>query len=338
AVLGTLAGSWPHPESGEQVRGDLGVLTALVPRARDGFELACDYARLGRDFTPLATRLGECVAQMHTRLRAEFGTQAHEGAAHLASEGAVASGLGAQLQQRCRWALEQVPALQAWSQRITATIEAAGQAGTAQADGARASEVQRSHGDLHLGQLLHSDEGWYVLDFEGGPLVPLQQRRLPDHPPRNVAGLLRSFDYAAAVARADSPAWREEARSAFLGGSRAGGGQMDQTVPHALELDKALYEAVYEARNRPDWLPIPLGAVRRLIEEETVAPTQEPAHPTPAPVPQDVLAELADGSYHAPHDYLGPHLDPETGVLTIRIIAHLASGVAVHTAQGAYPA
>src|SRR5699024_6256150 len=103
AVLGTLAGSWPHPRSGEQVRGDLGILTALVPRARDGFELACDYARLGRDFTPLATRLGECVAQMHTRLRAAFGTQAHDGAAPLAGEGAVASGLGAQLQQRCRW-------------------------------------------------------------------------------------------------------------------------------------------------------------------------------------------------------------------------------------------
>src|SRR5699024_8608759 len=160
AVLGTLAGSWPHPESGEQVRGDLGVLTALVPRARDGFELACDYARLGRDFAPLATWLGECMGQMHARLRAEFCTQAQDGAGHLASEGAVVSGLGAQLQQRCRWALEQVPALQAWSQRITATIEAAGQAGTAQADGARASEVQRIHGDLHLGQLLHSDEGW----------------------------------------------------------------------------------------------------------------------------------------------------------------------------------
>src|SRR5699024_9195017 len=209
-----------------------------------------------------ATRLGECVAQMHTRLRAEFGTQAHDGAAHLASEGAVASGLGAQLQQRCRWALEQVPALQAWSQRITATIEAAGQAGTAQADGARASEVQRIHGDLHLGQLLHSDEGWYVLDFEGEPLVPLQQRRLPDHPLRDVAGLLRSFDYAAAVARAHSPAWREEARSAFLGGYRAGGGQIDHTVLPALDLDTALYEAVYAARTRPAWLPIPLRADR----------------------------------------------------------------------------
>src|SRR5699024_8533545 len=179
-------------------------------------------------------------------------------------------------------------------------------------------------------------------------------------------------------------AWAEEARSSFLAGYRAARGDLEETVLRALELDKALYEAVYEQKNRPDWLPIPLGGVRRLTEEQTVAensppdgerllagifPTPgprpgEPARPTqaapspaaqgvpenatqaapspdgarPAPVPQSVLQAVADGSHFAPHDVLGPHLDTDTGVLTIRVVAHLATAVTVLTSAGEHPA
>lgn len=317
-VLAALAGSWPLPEGTGRATGDLGVLTALVPRARDGFELACEYARLGRDFTPEATRLGECVAQLHAHLARAFGRPP-----------AGSPQWKRRLHDRAGWAEGEVPALQAWSAQIAQVIDSV--------DTAALPAPQRIHGDLHLGQLLHAQD-WFVLDFEGEPLEPLSRRRAPDQPLRDVAGMLRSIDYAAAVGGAASPAWREEARGAFLNGYRAIQTHVDQTVLHALELDKALYETVYETRHRPDWLPIPLGAIRRLIEEETVAQTQQPAGPTPAPAPQDVLAALAEGSYYAPHDYLGPHLDTETGVLTIRVIAHLASGVSVHTLENAYPA
>lgn len=320
AVWAGMTGSWPSSDASDRGQGDLGVLTALVPRARDGFDLACEYARLGRDFTSLATRLGECVAEMHTRLAQLFPEPASP---------ADSCELKRRLHERAQQAMREVPALQAWSSRIAAVLEAV--------DGP-IPDAQRIHGDLHLGQLLHADDGWFVLDFEGEPLTPMRQRRLQDQPLRDVAGVLRSFDYAAAVGKAAAPVWAQEARSAFLSGYRARSAQMDQTVLHALELDKALYEAVYESRNRPDWLPIPLGAIRRLIEEETVAQKQEPAGPTPAPVAQDVLEQLAEGNHYAPHDFLGPHLDPDTGVLTIRIIAHLASGVSVHTVAGAYPA
>ncbi len=140
--------------------------------------------------------------------------------------------------------------------------------------------LQRIHGDFHLGQVLDVPErGWVALDFEGEPLRPLAERVQPDLTARDVAGMLRSFDYAAgSVALADSPvdatAWAAACRAAFLDGYASVAGAPDadaQTLTRALELDKALYEVVYEARNRPSWLPIPLGAVERLTTEESTS-------------------------------------------------------------------
>jgi 1,4-alpha-glucan branching enzyme len=137
--------------------------------------------------------------------------------------------------------------------------------------------LQRIHGDYHLGQVLDVPErGWVALDFEGEPLRPLAERTQPDLTARDVAGMLRSFDYAAgSVALAQSPvdatAWAADCRSAFLDGYASVAGVPDAdavALTRALELDKALYEVVYEARNRPSWLPIPLGAVERLISPE----------------------------------------------------------------------
>ncbi len=356
-VLATLDGTWPGTDTG-QVHGDLGVLTAFVAGARDGFELACEHARTGRDLTPLAADLGTCVAELHTHLAAALPTAGnHNGAG---GDAADAASLADQLRERARWALAQVPALQVFAAGIEAVL--------ARVPDTPTGSVQRIHGDLHLGQVLHADGTWYVLDFEGEPLRPLAERRRRDQPLRDVAGMLRSLDYAAAVGRAAAPAWAEEARGAFLAGYRAARGDLDQTVLRALELDKALYEAVYEQKNRPDWLPIPLGGIRRLTEEQTVAensppdgerllagifPTPGPrpggpdrpapaapssAEARPAPVPQSVLAALADGSHFAPHDVLGPHLDTQTGVLTIRMVAHLATAVTVRTPTGEHPA
>ena len=132
--------------------------------------------------------------------------------------------------------------------------------------------LQRIHGDYHLGQVLQAPgRGWVLVDFEGEPMRPMEERRRPDSAVRDIAGMLRSFDYVAASLDRERPReemaeWARSARRSFLGGYEHRMGE-PATGPllDAFELDKAVYEAIYEARNRPDWLPIPLGAIARLV-------------------------------------------------------------------------
>ena len=130
--------------------------------------------------------------------------------------------------------------------------------------------LQRIHGDYHLGQVLESPgRGWYALDFEGEPLRPLEERTREDLALRDVAGMLRSFDYAAGAAQlaggdeARVQAWATAAKKAFLDGYGELGDE-ETILLEALVLDKALYEVVYEATERPDWLAIPLAGISRL--------------------------------------------------------------------------
>ena len=146
-----------------------------------------------------------------------------------------------------------------------------------------APDQQIVHGDYHLGQALHQpDRGWVVLDFEGEPLWPLAERGDTDLALRDVAGMLRSFDYAARHSVLGLPdddprslaasAWAAECREAFLTGYASQAGRdprADAVLLRALELDKALYETVYETRHRPGWVEVPLRAVGRLLSGRT---------------------------------------------------------------------
>ncbi|MGO1592789.1 MAG: phosphotransferase, partial [Ancrocorticia sp.] len=132
-------------------------------------------------------------------------------------------------------------------------------------------DLQRIHGDYHLGQVLEvPGSGWRALDFEGEPLRPLAERTRLDLALRDVAGMLRSFDYAAGSAELSGGdpqvlhAWAAAASDAFL----AGYGDLDSAqdgLLHALMIDKALYEISYEAAERPSWLSVPVNGVERIL-------------------------------------------------------------------------
>jgi 1,4-alpha-glucan branching enzyme len=260
--IGRIGGRWPTEEG--LVEGHLIFLQEFVPDARDAWQEAVDAVADGVDFSLAAQEIGATVARMHSTLASTMPTQPLDDDA--------AAALADGLVDRLDWAVRQVPDLAARAPAAREVLTAAGHP-------KHQPLLQRIHGDLHLGQVLDGgDLGWLVIDFEGEPLRPLAERGLPDLALRDVAGMLRSFDYAARHLLAEqlvnpgleyrAGEWAERNRDAFCAGyGRAVGRdpREDAVLLRAFELDKAVYEVVYEARNRPTWLPIPLGSIERLV-------------------------------------------------------------------------
>jgi len=254
AFRGSVEAEWPDSgrESGV-ARGTLGFAQDFLPGVRDGWDVALEAARDRRDFTHAARELGIALAAVHGALGAELET-VDAGPEQVAA-------VGATWRQRLAVAAAEVPAV---AER-RAAIDAVYQAALARAW----PRLQRIHGDLHLGQVLAVPTGgWRVVDFEGEPLRPMHERAIPDLPPRDVAGMLRSFDYASAVAGGpDSGDWAADCRDAFVDAYAGAEGSvpLDAQLLKALVLDKAVYESIYEARNRPDWLPVPLAGIDSVL-------------------------------------------------------------------------
>lgn len=268
AFVGGLVGEWSG-EDGLREHGHLAAVQDFVVGASDGWRVALDAASAGQDFSASARALGVATATMHAALAERLPTREP-------STGDVVA-MVASWHSRLASAIHAAPALAPFREAIEAVYDAAQEAAW--------PRLQRIHGDLHLGQVLrapasadgveHPGGDWRFVDFEGEPMRPLDERTRPDAALRDVAGMLRSFDYAAGFAGVSDDTWTADCRSAYLEGYTA---SLAEASPEqraamsgfgallaALELDKAVYEVTYEARNRPDWIRIPLRAVERLV-------------------------------------------------------------------------
>jgi maltokinase len=269
----------------EGLGSTLGILQRYHAGSVDGWKLATErvadhYESTDGDpgnFATDAGALGRLTAELHAAMATAL-PKAAEGQPDL---GRLSARLLGQLAQ----VTALVPELAGQRDAIEEVYR------KAEAAGGGSRYLQRIHGDYHLGQVLKSGQVWIVIDFEGEPARSLEERRRLASPLQDVAGMLRSFDYAAfsplvlgedpdtpgptrdELARFEGPAaaWIEANRNAFLDGYLARAGDSGwlagdhELLLRAFELDKAVYEVMYEARHRPPWLQIPLGGIRRLL-------------------------------------------------------------------------
>jgi len=274
-------GGW-YAYSGGPLTATLGLLQQYVAGAIGGWDMALgEIATAPERFLDRLGRLGEVTAQMHTAL----GSDADDPA--FAPEEPSVESLGlltATVDEEIARVFislpdddERLAPIHGRGEEVREQLRLLTHAGSS-------GRVIRTHGDYHLGQTLWSANDWVILDFEGEPARTLVERRRKRSPLRDVAGMLRSFAYAATAAEltrgADVPDdWEERARQRFLES------YLDTVDPALLppgeaaierllavfELEKAVYELRYELDNRPDWVGIPVTGIDRLMQQAAEA-------------------------------------------------------------------
>jgi trehalose synthase-fused probable maltokinase len=255
----------------------LGILQEFVRNGEDGWELALEEIGTVPDrFLTRLRRLGEVTGEMHTVLGSDSNDPA------FCAETPSVESLGlltATVDEEIESVFlslpdddEQLAPIIGRGEEVREQLRSLTYAGAT-------GKIIRTHGDYHLGQTLWGESDWVILDFEGEPARPVTERRRKRSPLRDVAGMLRSFAYAATAAELlhDTPApdgWEEEARVQFLDGYLEtadptllpSGSLAIERLLTVFELEKAVYELRYELDNRPDWVRIPVAGIQRLIE------------------------------------------------------------------------
>jgi maltokinase len=280
--IAALRGWYGH--SGRLIDATLGIVQDFLTGATDGWDLAlADLREDPERFIARARALGEVTGRMHTAL----GSDPQDPA--FAPEETSNEALGlitATVDEEIERMfvdlpddLEALEPIRGRGQEVRDQLRRLTQVGSA-------GKVIRHHGDYHLGQVMFTaDEDWVVLDFEGEPARTLIERRRKRSPLRDVAGMLRSFAYAATASEllhgaAAPTGWEESVREAYLDGYIE---ETDQSLLPpgraaverllaVFELEKAVYELRYELDNRPDWVKIPVAGIARLLEPETTEP------------------------------------------------------------------
>jgi predicted trehalose synthase len=262
--------------SGELMQATLGIMQEFIGEARDGWELALDDPRGVLARIP---ELGAATGEMHSVLASDMSD--HAFAPEEPSAEAL-SLLTATIDEQIEQAFLDLPAenpalapIVGRGEEIRDRLQAMSHVGVG-------GKLIRHHGDYHLGQTMLRDAGWIILDFEGEPARSLLERRRKRSPLRDVAGMLRSFAYAASASELlrGVPApdgWEDAARGAFLEAYMQAvdpsllpaGRPATEKLQAIFELEKAVYELRYELNNRPDWVPIPVAGIARLLQEDT---------------------------------------------------------------------
>jgi maltokinase len=262
--------------SGEPLAATLGVVQHFIAGGVDGWQLALEEIPRDADaFLERLTELGAVTARLHTVLASDNGDPAFS-PEEPSSESI--SLLTATLDEEIEQMFGQLPEGPE-SEPIVEIAQAVRERLASLPPFPAGGLNIRIHGDYHLGQTMHTGRGWTLLDFEGEPARPLTARRAKRPPLRDVASMLRSFSYATWAVRlqhglAAPDDFEQRARQVFLDAYLhavepallpRGQAQVESQLA-IFELEKALYELKYELDNRPDWVPIPVAGIRRIVE------------------------------------------------------------------------
>jgi trehalose synthase-fused probable maltokinase len=275
--IATLKGWYGH--NGRTIDATLGIVQEFLSGATDGWDLALgDLRENASRFKARARALGEVTGRLHAALGSDNADPA------FSPEETSAEALGlltATVDEEIEQVFLDLPEredlapIRGRGEEVRERLRLLTQVGSA-------GRVIRHHGDFHLGQVMHTADGdWVVLDFEGEPARTLIERRRKRSPLRDVAGMLRSFAYAATASELlhgapAPPGWEEQMRAAYLDGYLE---ETDQSLLPpgraaverllaVFELEKAVYELRYELDNRPDWVKIPVAGIVRLLEPQ----------------------------------------------------------------------